>query len=839
MNKKAISVIMFLAIICTLSFAMPTVYAVDCLPSGYTQLEYIESQNGAYIDTGEKVTKDDRFELKGLTTQNGSIMGCGTSSSDNSRIQMHFTKKYVIRFFGTVSEEKQYNDVPVTFVIDLKNGEGFIQGEKVISCSEGPFRDDLNIFLFSKNIEGAPDSKYTKDCRIYSYQHYRNDKLIRNMVPCRRNSDRAVGMYDTVFGIFYENANSTGRFFGPGEKIDIFGTNCIVMNADTGEIYYGKNEFSQHSMASMTKILECILVIENLDLNGRTVKAISSDLVSGTTMGLTLGESLPLMEALYGFMLPSGNDAGQLLARTLAGSYDACVEMMNEKAAEIGCTNTHIESPYGHYTPGHYTTAYDWAKVAEYAMQNEIFRTVVSTKYHTIPADEFGAKKHELTNTNQLLGTYDGIVGIKTGTNTGSGACLASKAVRNGTSILAILMGSDEAHRYIDSPQLLDYGFKAASEQPYTVTASGNVLTIVNPATGYTVKATITAPDEDYTGEPIENAVVETVYSSGTWNPYWDITYKNNVEDGIATASISYGGKTASTKFRIRRDFGDITYKIDIPNETYSVNDTFEATVTASSDNAKLGYIKMNVSVPTGLELTDVTTPLTGYTKAFNSTTNSVALLQMGATPVTADEDGVVVAKLKFKVTNEAVDGQPVTVTLSKGTYIFANDEEELDAVIVSDTVTLKNDHKWEYISAKDYMALEEDTKVAILKTDKRASGTYALDGQDMFWSEKYEGYAYIVADSETDETLDAKLTESANTVVEIAYNGDVDSNGKISGSDALETSAALFQLIVNYDITVRMRLEMDVNGDKSVTAQDITYIMRVIVGLPGEVKVS
>lgn len=343
----------------------------------------------------------------------------------------------------------------------------------------------------------------------------------------------------------------------------------ISVNAVTGEVYCAKEPALEHAMASTTKIMTALLTIENVDLQSRTPAAIKSDLVSGSLMGLVEGEQLKVIDALYGLMLPSGNDAAMLLARTVGGSYEAFSEMMNAKAAELGCENTCFTTPSGLDAPGHYTTAADYAKIANYAMQYEAFRDIVSTTNYTVPAEPaYGVIEHVLANTNYLLPgmehtpdyTYDGVYGIKTGTTDAAKACIVAAAEKDGTELISLVFGAPygspkdvgEPNRFTEITKLLDKGFETAAVQPYTVTVEGSTLTATNPTTGYVMTATISAPDVALTGTSVEPAIVTTTYPEGTnWHTNWDITYTDNDKIGTATASISFGGKTVSCEFEI------------------------------------------------------------------------------------------------------------------------------------------------------------------------------------------------------------------------------------------------------------------------------------------------
>lgn len=244
--------------------------------------------------------------------------------------------------------------------------------------------------------------------------------------------------------------------------------NAVVINAATGETVFEKNKTETVSNASTTKIMTCILALEILEPNEKTLEVIEDDVVRGSKMGLDIGESMTVSEMLYGLMMTSGNEAANVIARTVStrlsgkGTYDDFVSLMNEKAKNLGMADTSFKNASGLDEPGHYSTAIDMTVLTRYAMQNDAFRRIVSTKEYVISSECFGEeKKYLLANTNRLLWTYDGCTGVKTGTTYMAGACLAASAEDdNGTELIAIILGSTIEERYKDAEKLLDYGLK-------------------------------------------------------------------------------------------------------------------------------------------------------------------------------------------------------------------------------------------------------------------------------------------------------------------------------------------------------------------------------------------
>lgn len=163
-------------------------------------------------------------------------------------------------------------------------------------------------------------------------------------------------------------------------------------------------------------------------------------------------------DLLYGLMLKSGNDAAVALAEHLGGSVQGFSEMMNKKAEELGLVNSHFVTPHGLDDPEHYTTAYELAKLTDYALENEQFRNIVGTKVATIYVN---GQPRQIGNTNELLGVLNGVVGVKTGFTNNAGRCLVTQTKRNDMDIITIVLGADtKKYRTQDSVKLIEYAFE-------------------------------------------------------------------------------------------------------------------------------------------------------------------------------------------------------------------------------------------------------------------------------------------------------------------------------------------------------------------------------------------
>lgn len=231
-----------------------------------------------------------------------------------------------------------------------------------------------------------------------------------------------------------------------------------VINAESGELIFGKNEDARLPMASTTKIMTALLLCEYGNEN-REIKATREMVaVEGSSMGLLEGDIVTLKDLLYGMMLASGNDAANTAAIVVGGSVENFVRLMNKRAKEIGLLNTSFETPSGLDGENHYTTAKELALLAAFAMKNDRFRTAASTVSYTA---FYGNPPYKRTikNHNRLLKTYEGLNGVKTGFTKKSGRCLVTSACRDGKEIIVVTL--NDPNDWQDHKNLLDAGFDA------------------------------------------------------------------------------------------------------------------------------------------------------------------------------------------------------------------------------------------------------------------------------------------------------------------------------------------------------------------------------------------
>lgn len=232
---------------------------------------------------------------------------------------------------------------------------------------------------------------------------------------------------------------------------------AIVYERSSGKILYGKEENKKRKMASTTKIMTAIVVLENANLDDIVTISSKAAGTGGSRLGLHKDDKISIQDLLYGLLLCSGNDAAVALAEHTGGNLSNFANMMNSKAVSLGLSSTHFVTPHGLDDDNHYTTAYELALITNYALKNETFAKFVKTKTYTISINNH---PKTLSNTNELLGNLDGVYGVKTGFTNGANRCLVTAVKRNNMDIICIVLGADtKKDRTKDSINLINYSF--------------------------------------------------------------------------------------------------------------------------------------------------------------------------------------------------------------------------------------------------------------------------------------------------------------------------------------------------------------------------------------------
>ena len=323
---------------------------------------------------------------------------------------------------------------------------------------------------------------------------------------------------------------------------------ALLIEVETGELLYEKNIHERNYPASITKVMTALLICEAIDA-GRmqlnqaiTAGDEATQLPSGaSTAGIKVGEILTVEDLLYCLMLPSANEAGNILAEALDGSVEAFVAHMNRRAQELGCEDTHFMNPHGLHDDNHYTTAWDIYLITTAALKYELFAEICDTASYTVPETNL-SKARELHTTNYLISNwrtrsyyYPDAIGIKTGSTPEAGYCLVSSAERGGRRLLSVVLGAERVtaedgvvytKSFSETTRLFDHGFddfrsltlladdEFICEVPVELSSEANYV-IVRPSEGVTRMVSADLEPEDFartvtlTAESVDAPVAE------------------------------------------------------------------------------------------------------------------------------------------------------------------------------------------------------------------------------------------------------------------------------------------------------------------------------------------
>ena len=240
--------------------------------------------------------------------------------------------------------------------------------------------------------------------------------------------------------------------------LDINSRAAVIYDRTSGKVIWGKNENDKRKMASTTKIMTAIIVLENVKMDETVTVSQKAAGTGGSRLGLKTGDKISVNDLLYGLLLVSGNDAAVCLAEYVGGSVEGFADKMNEKAEELNLKNTHFVTPHGLDQEEHFTTALELAKLANYALQNKTFSNIVATRNYTVNINRI---PKQLNNTNELLGNLYGVNGVKTGFTNGANRCLVTSVKRDEMNIITVVLGADtKKFRTQDSVKLIEYAYK-------------------------------------------------------------------------------------------------------------------------------------------------------------------------------------------------------------------------------------------------------------------------------------------------------------------------------------------------------------------------------------------
>ena len=257
---------------------------------------------------------------------------------------------------------------------------------------------------------------------------------------------------------------------------DLIAETAVLINEQSGQVLFDKNADTPMFPASTTKILTAIIILEDLPLDEIVTVDANSPFAGGSSIALEPNEQLTIEQLLYALIITSANDAAEALAIHHSGSIEAFADVMNKRAAKLGAVNSNFENPHGLPNPDHVTTAYDLAMIAKHAMENDMFRKLVTTVRYEIPPTNLKKDTRYLNSTNSFYQgmegsndlitvrgkkipiAYEYVVGIKRGYTEQAMNCLVTSAEKDGKSYISVVLKSNGNSMYQDSRLLLDYG---------------------------------------------------------------------------------------------------------------------------------------------------------------------------------------------------------------------------------------------------------------------------------------------------------------------------------------------------------------------------------------------
>ena len=252
------------------------------------------------------------------------------------------------------------------------------------------------------------------------------------------------------------------------EKLSLYALSALLMDAKNGRVLYEKNGYNQMAMASTTKIMTCLVALEEGNLEDVVTVSKYASTMPDVQLNIREGDQFILGDLLFSLMLESHNDVAVAIAEHIGGSVEGFATLMNEKAKELGCTNTNFVTPNGLDADGHYTTAYDLALIASYAIKNKDFIKITNT-----PNWEFkeltNGRTYAVSNKDRFLYMMDGAIGIKTGFTSKAGYCFVGAVDSNDKTFVSVVLGSgwppNKNYKWRDTTTLMNYGCNSYSKK--------------------------------------------------------------------------------------------------------------------------------------------------------------------------------------------------------------------------------------------------------------------------------------------------------------------------------------------------------------------------------------
>lgn len=264
--------------------------------------------------------------------------------------------------------------------------------------------------------------------------------------------------YEQIYLIHKVEASEKSK-----EQLTLHARGAALMDEETGRILYDKEVDQEFANASTTKIMTCILALEQCLPDERVVISLNAQKQPKVKMNVIVGEEYRLKDLLYALMLESYNDVAVAIAEHVGGSVEGFSQKMNKKAKELGCNHTRFVTPNGLDAENHYTTCRDLGKIARYALKNKMFRKIIGTsQYQFLKIG--GGRRIEINNKDAFLQQYEGAIGIKTGYTSKAGYCFVGAAQRQDKTLISVVLGAgwppNKEYKWADTKALLNYGFE-------------------------------------------------------------------------------------------------------------------------------------------------------------------------------------------------------------------------------------------------------------------------------------------------------------------------------------------------------------------------------------------
>ena len=339
------------------------------------------------------------------------------------------------------------------------------------------------------------------------------------------------------------------------EAVEVSATACVLMDADSGRVLYEKNGRQRMLIASTTKLMTALVAMEYgnpEDIITVPAEAVDGLFELGSASYLLAGEEISFMDLMEYMLIASGNDAANAMAIHISGSISAFADLMNNRAQELGCTNTHFVNPHGLHDEEHYTSARDLLRIAKAAMENPTIAEIVAKDEVVLPITNKHPQTTTKYTTNYLISRkstreyyYEGAIGIKTGTTTPAGLCLVAACVKGDYTYYTVVLGAEkgengERNQFIETAKLFDYGAENFSQQ--VMLSSSEPIAEVPVRLSNEKDSIVVTPSENIT------AMLPNAFETA------DLTMRYTVEESVAAPvqagdvlgklTVSYEGKT-------------------------------------------------------------------------------------------------------------------------------------------------------------------------------------------------------------------------------------------------------------------------------------------------------